>query len=80
MALVDSALAANLLTIFQTMKSAASGTPKDETWLANQLAAAIDAQIKTASVTVAKGIAVSTTGTAAAQTGTTTATGSGTIS
>ena len=48
--------------------------------MADEMADAIDAFIKTGTVSVAMGIAVSTTGTAAAQTGTTTAAGTGTIS
>lgn len=47
---------------------------------ANTLANLIDAFVKTGTVTVAAGIPVSTTGSAAAQTGATTATGTGTIS
>jgi hypothetical protein len=48
--------------------------------IADALGAAIDKFVKTGTVTVASGIAVSTAGTAAAQTGATTATGTGTIS
>ena len=48
--------------------------------LVDDLANAIDVYVKTGTVTVASGITVSTTGTAAAQTGATTSTGTGTIS
>lgn len=48
--------------------------------VAEEMADAIDTFVKTASVTVAQGIPVSTTGSATAQTGQTTATGTGTIS
>lgn len=44
-----------------------------------QLSDAIDAFVKSGTVTVASGIAVATAGTATAQTGTTTAPGTGTI-
>jgi hypothetical protein len=50
MALVDSVLANSLKTIFQTMKNSASDTPKDDAWLADQLAKAIDDQIKTVEI------------------------------
>jgi hypothetical protein len=52
MALVDATLSAALKAIFDAMAAAASGTPKDNQYLADQLAAAIDTQIKTASVSV----------------------------
>jgi hypothetical protein len=48
--------------------------------LATSLATAIDAYIKSATVTVPSGVLVATTGTAVAQTGATTAPGIGTIS
>ena len=47
---------------------------------ADGLSAAIETFVKSGTVTVASGIAVSTTGSAAAQTGSTTGTGTGTIS
>jgi predicted amidohydrolase len=50
MALVDTALSASLKAIFDAMAAAASGTPKDNQWYADQLAKAIDNQIKTAVV------------------------------
>ncbi len=48
--------------------------------ISEKLANAIDAFVKSGTVTVASGIAVSTAGSASAQTGTTTSTGTGTIS
>lgn len=48
--------------------------------LSSGLADLIDAYVRSATVTVAAGIPVSTTGTAAAQTGATTSTGNATIS
>lgn len=47
--------------------------------IATKLSNAIDKFVKSGTVTVASGIAVSTTGTAYAQTGATTSTGTGTI-
>ncbi len=49
-------------------------------YFAEQLSTLIDTYVKTATVTVAAGIAVTTTGTAAAQTGATTSPGTGTLS
>jgi hypothetical protein len=49
-ALQDSALSAALKTIFDAMAAASASAPKDNRWYADQLAAAIDAQIKTAVV------------------------------
>ena len=46
MALVSASLAADLKTIFDAMDQA----PTTNTWLADQIAAAIDKQIKTATV------------------------------
>jgi hypothetical protein len=50
MALNDSSFAAVLKGIFDTMDAAAISTPKDNQWLADQLAKAFDDQIKTAEV------------------------------
>jgi len=50
MALSDAALATALKGIFRQMREAASTSPKDDDWYADQLAAAIDTQIKTAEV------------------------------
>jgi hypothetical protein len=78
MAIVHSVLAGRLKTIFDTMDSSAVGNaPKDNQWLAEELAKAIDDQIKTASVL--PGIAVSIPSTSPAGTpsqGATSATGS----
>jgi hypothetical protein len=50
MALSESALAGVLKGIYAEMRNAASGSPKDDDWLAEQLAKAITDQIKTADV------------------------------
>lgn len=71
MALVPQTLATQLLDIFTRMRQA---TEISDQQLANELANAIDAYIKTAQVN--PGIPVSTTGTPTAQTGATTGTGS----
>ncbi|HCL55762.1 MAG TPA: hypothetical protein DHW82_01965 [Spirochaetia bacterium] len=52
MALVKANLKTAIKTIFDTMKTSAETTPKDEDWLAGELADAIDSYIKTATVTV----------------------------
>jgi hypothetical protein len=57
MALSDSTLATVLKGIFKQMRDNSGGTPKDDDWYADQLAKAIDDQIKTADVDA--GIAVS---------------------
>lgn len=57
MALNDNTLAGALKSIYREMKSAASGTPKDDDWFAEKLAKAVTDQIKTAEVNA--GIAVS---------------------
>ncbi len=83
MALDKTVLAAQFKSIFDGVSPEASGeTDPDKLRqkVANEMADAIDAFVKSAKVTVASGILVSTTGTAAAQTGQTTSTGNGTIS
>lgn len=60
-------------SILQLMTEARKETEIDDSKFANGLADAIDAFVKTGEVQ--PGITVSTTGTAAAQTGTTTSTG-----
>lgn len=83
MALDKAILAQQLKTIFDGVSPEAGGETDPDALrqkMANEMADAFDAFIKTAKVTVATGIKVSTTGTAAAQTGTTTAAGEGTIS
>ncbi|MDR1756101.1 MAG: hypothetical protein LBR65_03950 [Culturomica sp.] len=77
MALVVSTLKADLLSILTEMRKKTE-VADDE--IAGKLAAAFDKYIKTATVTVAAGIAVSTAGSPSAQTGATTAPGTGTIS
>jgi hypothetical protein len=57
MALSDGSFAAVLKGIFKQMRDNADGQPKDDDWYADQLAKAIDDQIKTADVD--PGIAVS---------------------
>jgi hypothetical protein len=50
MALNDATFATVLKNIFKQMRDSAGGTPKDDDWYADQLAKAIDDQIKTAQV------------------------------
>jgi hypothetical protein len=50
MALNDTSFATVLKGIFRQMRESAGGTPKDDDWYADQLAKAIDDQIKTAEV------------------------------
>jgi hypothetical protein len=50
MALVDGALAGALKSIFKQMRDPASENPKGDDWYADQLAKAIDDQIKTGDV------------------------------
>jgi hypothetical protein len=83
MALNKATLAQQLKTIFDGVSPEATGITDPALLrqkLANDMADAIDAFVKTGTVTVAKDIPVSTTGTAAAQTGKTITTGTGTIS
>ena len=87
MAMNASTLKTALKATMKTKISAKFGDPTDATALDNfcdavaeALATEVVNHVKTYGVvTVASGIAVSTTGTAAAQTGATTATGTGTI-
>lgn len=72
-----------LKSIFDGVSPEAGGETNPEALrekVATEMADAIDLFVKTGVVTVSQGIPVSTTGSAAAQTGQTTATGSGTIS
>jgi hypothetical protein len=57
MALSDTALAEKFKTIFDTMDTSAAESPKDNAWYAEQMAKAINDQIKTAEVN--PGISVS---------------------
>jgi hypothetical protein len=54
MALVESALSNALESIYNQMDVAASGTPKTNKWLAEQLAKAVTDQIKTAEIAAGK--------------------------
>lgn len=72
MPLIKDTLKAQLLAVFLK-----ENTPDEA---ADQIAAAIDSYIKTATITIVPGIPVATAGTAAAQTGATTGPGTGSIS
>ena len=52
MALSDSSLSSALKAIFDAMDAAAADSPKNNQWYADQMAKAIDDQIKTAEVQV----------------------------
>ena len=83
MALDKTILAGQLKAIFDGVSPEASDETNPEVLrqkVANEMADAFDAFVKSAKVTVASGIPVSTSGTASAQTGQTTNTGNGTIS
>ena len=81
MALQKPALKAALKAAFVAeMPSASAEQTAAYDRIADAFANAIDTFVKTGTVTVASNIPVATTGTAAAQTGFTTATGAGTIS
>lgn len=77
MTLIVATLESDILTLITGMRSK---TEISDDKFAGGLASAIDKYIKTATVTVAPGIAVTTTGNATTQAGTTTAPGIGTIS
>jgi len=78
MAVVESTIEASLnLMLTQLLTKDPDLIPSE---FAKELAIIIGTAIKSGTVTVALGIPVATTGTAAAQTGTTTAAGTGTIS
>jgi hypothetical protein len=76
MALAESVFKSGLLSLFNRMKQ----EEMSEADFAGELAKIINGHIKTAAVTVKSGIPVTTTGTAAAQTGTATGPGSGSLS
>jgi hypothetical protein len=76
MALVVSTLSSSLAAAYTAAKNA----ELSEAAFANLVATAIDAYIKTATVTVNPGQAVATTGSATAQTGSTTSPGTGSLS
>lgn len=77
MALNKAALQAGILQLMTDMRKK---TEVADAEYAERLSTLIDDYVKTGMVTVALGIPVSTTGSATAQTGATTATGTGTIS
>lgn len=77
MALVKSTLKTSILSLLTAMREK---TEISDDEFAEKLATAIDTYIKSATVTVAAGIAVSTSGSPTSQTGATTAPGTGTIS
>lgn len=77
MALNKATLKENILDLLTNMRTKESVCDEE---FAEKLSTAIDTYVKTGEVTVAPGIAVSTTGSPTAQTGTTTAPGKGTIS
>lgn len=70
MPLVKTTLKADILNLLTGMRDK---TEVSDNEFADKLASAIDAYIKTATITVPAGIAVATTGSPAAQTGATTA-------
>ena len=76
MALVKNTLKAGILNLLTNMRT--KEEVSDE-YFADQLSTLIDTYIKSATVTVAAGIPVSTAGSATAQTGATTAPGTGTL-
>ena len=76
MALVQATLKANLLALFNQMKT----QEMSEADFADSLATILNNHIKTATVNVSAGIPVATAGSAAAQTGTTTGPGTGSLS
>jgi hypothetical protein len=63
MALVESVLSNALESVYNQMDAAASGEPKTNKWLAEQLAKAITDQIKTAEIAAGK-VIVSVSGNA----------------
>lgn len=77
MALNKEALKQGIVSLQQEMKTK---TEPDEDYYAEQLATLIDTFVRSGTVTIPQGIPVTTAGTAVAQTGTTTAPATGTIS
>ena len=77
MALNETSLANALKAIYAEMGAAASGSPKDDDWLAEKLAKAITDQIKTAKVAAGIGVTIPATSAAGSPSqGTTSAQGS----
>lgn len=79
MALNKPQLQINIKSLLQQLQQV-SDNDQALNQLSSGLSDLIDSYVKSATVTVAAGIPVSTSGTAAAQTGATTSTGTGTIS
>lgn len=77
MALNKQALKQGIIDLHQDMLTKTNDSIEE---YAERLASLIDAFVRSGEVTVQPGIAVTTAGTAAAQSGTTTSTGAGTIS
>ena len=77
MALNKQALKQGIIALQQDMQHKTDASMEE---YAERLASLIDAFVRSGEVTVQPGIAVTTAGTAAAQSGTTTSTGAGTIS
>jgi hypothetical protein len=80
MALVKSILKQKIKAALDKQKAAESDPAASADSLAQDLTDAIDAYIKSATVTVAPGIPVATAGSSSAQTGATNGPGQGTIS
>jgi hypothetical protein len=70
MALQESAMASALKAMFAQMESAASGSPKDKNWYADQLAKIVTDQIKTAGIAAGSVITAVSGGSGAPATGT----------
>ena len=79
MALNKTALKNAIKTAFENEKNSTDDPSDSINRIADAIANGVDAFVKSGTVTVAVGIPVSTAGTAAAQTGATTSTGTGTI-
>ena len=80
MALVKATLKSAIEAAFKAQSTKTDNPDSALSDLADKLATAIDTFVKSGTVTVAAGIPVSTAGSAVAQTGATTAPGSGQIS
>lgn len=83
MPIVESVISAEIVSFMTSAQDAGSATDEDNEKIkafADNLAGVIANAIKSATVTVSAGIPVSTAGSATAQTGATTATGTGTLS
>lgn len=76
MALQKQALKSGILQLMKDMREKDENSDEE---FSERLATLIDTYVKTGTVTVAQGITVATAGSATAQTGATTSTGTGTI-